>query len=132
LRAWNPEREWKVSLLSDFYGESIRSSYYTRGGSGERKAFWKTAIPVAANYDVYFYINKFSMGWRRNNQSADYNISIYHDGGVEKINQGIEDLDLGWYYLGTFQFSDSAKVELSNKSKGDLIFADAVKWVRVK
>ncbi len=132
LRAWNPEREWKVSLLSDFYGESIRSSYYTRGGSGERKAFWKTAIPEPANYDVYFYINKFTMGWRRNNQAADYNITVYHDGGIEKINQSSEGLDLGWYYLGTFQFSDSAKVELSNKSSGDLIFADAVKWVKVK
>lgn len=132
LRSWRPDREWKAVLLSEFYGQSIRSSYYTRAGAGERKATWQTLLPEVGSYEVYFYMNKFTSGWRRNIKATDYNISVFHDGGVEKINQSSEGLDQGWYYLGTFQFSDSAKVELSNKSSGEMIFADAVKWVKVK
>lgn len=132
IRFWNPDREWKAVLRSEFFGQSVHSAYYTRGGTGERKATWKTVLPESASYEVYFYMNKFTFGWRRNNKAADYNITVFHDGGAEKINQSSEDLDQGWFYLGTFQISDTARVELSNKSNGDMVFADAVKWVKVK
>lgn len=131
VRYWDPDREWKAVLNSDFYGQNIRSAYYTSAGNGERKATWKTKLPVGS-YEVYFYINKINFGWRRNRQASDYNMVVYHDGGQEKINQPTENVDKGWSYLGTFTFSDTARVELSNKSKGDMIFADAVKWVKVK
>jgi hypothetical protein len=49
---------------------------------------------------------------------------------VEKINRGSEDAQDGWNYLGTFSISsDTARVDLTNKTAGDIIFADAVKWV---
>ncbi|HEX2935033.1 MAG TPA: hypothetical protein VHO72_06740, partial [Bacteroidales bacterium] len=131
VRYWDPDREWKAVLNSDFYGQSIRSAYYTRAGDGERKATWKAKLPVGF-YEVYFYINKINFGWYRNKKASDYNLVVYHDGGQEKINLPTENIDKGWSYLGTFTFSDTARVELSNKSKGDMIFADAVKWVKVK
>jgi hypothetical protein len=132
IRFWNPDREWKAVLRSEFYGQSVHSAFYTRGGTGERKAVWKALLPESASYDVYFYMNKFTFGWRRNNKAADYNITVFHDAGTEKINQSSEGLDQGWFYLGTFQISDTARVELSNKSNGDMVFADAVKWVKVR
>lgn len=131
LQFWNPDREWKAVLHSDFYGQNIRSAYYTRAGNGERKATWKTKLPVGS-YEIFFYINKINFGWYRNKQASDYNLVVYHDGGEEKINQPTENIEKGWAYLGTFTFSDTARVELSNKSKGDMVFADAVKWVKVK
>jgi len=133
LRSWNPDKEWKAVLRSEFFGESVHSSYYTRAGAGERKAVWKAVLPESASYEVYFYMNKPTFGWRRSNKMPDYNIIVYHDGGEEKINQSSEGVDNGWLYLGTFQIStDTAKVELTNKSNGDMIFADAVKWIKVK
>jgi hypothetical protein len=56
---------------------------------------------------------------------------VYHDGGVEKINRSSEDIETGWIPLGTYTItSDTARVDLSNQSIGDMVFADAVKWVR--
>jgi ABC-type transport system involved in multi-copper enzyme maturation permease subunit len=128
--AWNPPREWRAALRSEFYGNYVHSAHYTRGGTGERTAYWKAALPHKGSYDIYYYINKVNLGWRRTNKSADYNISIYHDNGVDKINQVTENVDHGWNYLGTWYISsDTGKIELSNKSIGDLVFADAVKWV---
>ncbi len=128
--AWSPPREWKPALRSGFYGRYIHSAHYTRAGSGERTATWKAPLPDKGSYDVFFYVDKVNLGWRRSNRSADYNITVYHDNGADKINQVTEDIDHGWHYLGTWYISaDTAKVELSNKSGGDMIFADAVKWV---
>ncbi|MBN2813549.1 MAG: hypothetical protein JXQ80_05690 [Bacteroidales bacterium] len=128
--AWSPPREWRSALRSEFYGRYIHSAHYTRAGSGERTATWKARLPEKGAYDVFFYMDKVNVGWRRSNRSPDYNITVYHDHGAEKINQVTEDIDHGWHYLGTWYISsDTAKVELTNKSGGDMIFADAVKWV---
>jgi hypothetical protein len=133
IKAWSPDREWKAVLRSEFYGNSIHSAYYTRAGTGERKAIWKAALPQSGSYEVYFYYNQYTFGWRPRNVSSNYNLTVYHTGGVEKIDQSTEGIESGWLYLGTFNFSaDTAVVELSNKSNGDMIFADAVKWVKAK
>ncbi len=133
VRSYNPPRVWNAVLRSEFYGNYVRSSYYTRGGTGERTASWKAHLPEPGSYDVYLYVNKIHMDWRRSNKAPDYNISVYHDNGVEQINYTTENVDHGWNYLGTWYVSsDSARVELSNKSNGDMVFADAVKWVLTK
>jgi ABC-type transport system involved in multi-copper enzyme maturation permease subunit len=128
--AWNPPREWRAVLRSEFNGNYIHSAYYTKGGTGERTACWKAHLPEKATYNVYFYLDKLNLGWRRSNKSPDYNFLVYNDNGVEKINRSSEDAENGWNYLGTFSISsDTAKVVLTNKTKGDMIFADAIKWV---
>jgi ABC-type transport system involved in multi-copper enzyme maturation permease subunit len=129
--SWNPPREWKAVLRSEFYGNYIHSAYYTRGGTGERTATWKTVLPEKATYDIYFYLDKVHVGWRRSNRSSDYNFVIYHNNGIERLTRSSEDAENGWNYLGTFSLSaDTARIDLTNKTVGgDMIFADAVKWV---
>jgi hypothetical protein len=127
---WSPPREWIAVLHSEFYGKYIHSASYTRAGTGERSASWVAKLPEKASYDVYFYLDKLNGLWRRSNKSPDYNFVIYHDQGIEKIKKSSVDAEDGWNYLGTFSFSsDSARIEMNNKTVGDMVFADAVKWV---
>lgn len=127
---WNPPKEWKAVLRSEFFGHYVRSAYYTRGGTGERTATWKAVLPSAGQYDVYFHVDKVNVGWRRNNRASNYNLTVYHDQGADKIDHPTEETDPGWNYLGTWYISsDTARVDVSNKTNGEMIFADAVKWV---
>jgi len=127
---WNPPREWRAVLRSEFYGNYIRSAFYTRGGAGERSATWKAALPGKGSYDVYFHVDRVNVGWRRNNRASNYNLSIYHDQGVDKIDHSTENTDPGWNYIGTWYISsDTARVDVSNETNGEMVFADAVKWV---
>ena len=67
----------------------------------------------------------------RRSQNIDYHYQISHDDGMEEVAFEDEEAGDGWNYLGTFYFSEgSAKVELTNKSEGRLLIADAVKWVK--
>ncbi len=133
IHTWNPPREWIAVLRSEFYGRYIHSASYTRAGTGERTATWTARLPEKASYDVYFYLDKLNGVWRRSSKSPDYNFLIYHDQGIEKIKKTSVDAEEGWNYLGTFSFStDSARVEMNNKTVGDMIIADAVKWVLSK
>jgi hypothetical protein len=45
----------------------------------------------------------------------------------------LDDPEEGWNRLGSFHFpADTAEVELSNRTGGKRVIADAVKWVRIR
>jgi ABC-type transport system involved in multi-copper enzyme maturation permease subunit len=132
IRYWNPPVDWQHVLRSGFYGKYVRSAMYTSSGQDDRIATWNANIETDGYYDVYCHIEKIHVN-RRHNQSkkADYNFAVHHQDGVEKINLTDGDLENGWNYLGTYFITPSTgKVELSNKSVGSMIFADAIKWVK--
>ncbi len=130
IRWWEPPPEWQRVLRSGFYGKYVRSAMYTSSGKGERTTTWKAPISDEGYYDVYCHVEKINVSRRRQRKKADYNFSVFHEGGVEKINLTDSDLENGWNYLGTFFVTPStAKVELSNSSVGTMVFADAIKWI---
>ena len=57
------------------------------------------------------------------------NFTIYHDDGVDEATLEVSGSGDEWSYLGTFYLSQgTAKIELTDKSKGRVVYADAVKW----
>lgn len=131
IHYWNPPSEWKPVLRSGFHGKYIRSGMYTRTGEGERVTRWNANLPGGGYYDVYCNIVKINISRGQENRKPNYNFKIYHDDGMDEIILADEELDAGWNYMGTFYISpENAKVELTNKSVGKMIFADAIKWVR--
>jgi hypothetical protein len=131
IKFWDPPGNWQKVLRSGFYGKFVRSAMYTQGGKGELRVTWKCPVQEPAAYDIYFYLDKFEMGWRGNRKNADYNFTVIHSEGEEDVHLSWEELESGWNYLGSWYIdSDTASVSLSNKSQGSIIFADAVKWVK--
>lgn len=131
IQFWNPPSEWKPVLRSGFYGKYVRSGMYTRSGEGDRIAQWNAKLNESAYYDVYCNIEKININWDRNKKKSNYNFKIYHDDGMDEITLADEEVEVGWNYMGTFYISpENAKVELTNKSIGKMVFADAIKWVR--
>ncbi len=131
IHVWNPSNKWEPVLQSGFYGQYIRSAYYTASGDGSRYVEWKANLPQGGYYDVYCHIEKLNIYWGRNKRKPNYNYRIYHDDGVEEITLADEELEKGWNYMGTFYISpENARVQLTNKSVGSMVFADAIKWVK--
>lgn len=61
----------------------------------------------------------------------DYHYVISSPAGSEDVEFILDNIEDGWNKIGTFYFpADSASVELSNKTGGNRVFADAVKWVK--
>lgn len=146
VRQFNIPEYWQPVVLSTFYGKYVLSSVYARSGTGDKSVKWTAPIEKAGYYDVYCYVGKATnrMTIRRGGQNVDeeqgqggespykdMHYKIYHDQGVDEITVDYENAEGGWNNLGRFYFSpDSAKVEMTNKSQGRAVIADAVKWVR--
>lgn len=60
-----------------------------------------------------------------------YYYTISSNEGTEEVEFTLRNPEEGWNKLGAFHFpGDTATIELSNKTNGRRVFADAVKWVR--
>ena len=77
------------------------------------------------------------MPWMRERRSGErtfieqFHFVVYHDDGQDEVALNMDQTEGGWTFLGTYFISEgTAKIELTDKSKGRLVFADAVKWVK--
>ena len=129
---WNPPVEWTLTTSDLFYGKQIRSAYYLKPGTGDRKATWNVPIKVGGYYKLSAYIPKIRGGWDHDEKrEEEYHFSINHDDGTDLQVVNMKDSDGGWMEIGSYRFSpDTAKIELSNLSKARTIYADAVKLVK--
>mgnify|MGYP001076775812 CR=1 FL=1 len=134
---WAPEI-WQKTVQSIYYGEYVKSSVYTRAGSGERNISWTAAINEPGYYDIYTYIGKrggqrmmFSRGGSRREATQDLHFTIEHDDGSEEMILDWTNAEHGWNHLGSYYLSpDSARVILTNQSDGRTVTGDAIKWVK--
>ena len=76
---------------------------------------------------------------QRNNQrgpefadkGTDYHYTISSNEGTEEMVFVLTNPEDGWNRLGSFHFpADTATIELTNRTDGNRVIADAVKWVR--
>jgi hypothetical protein len=136
---WRPPNAWRAAVQNDFFGIYKHSAYYTKSGSGEQKVTWQAEITQNGKYDIFYSTPAFNqlkrmMGRGRGGGGggsalSDFNFMIYHDDGVDETVLSAGETKDEWTYLGTYYLSKGvAKVELSDKSKGRVVYADAVKW----
>lgn len=132
VRWWNAPAKWTPVVRSGFYGKYVRSAIYTHSGEGDRTATWKAEITESAYYDIYCHIEKINSNRRRGRNSlASFNFIIHHEDGIEDITLLDKDVENGWNYMGTFFITpETSIVDMTNKSKGSMISADAIKWVK--
>jgi len=147
--------KWTPLAHSAFYGETIRSAFVSRRGEGNNVASWTTVLPEAGFYDIYVYIPMTAMysrgdrrkggggggggrgsgggpgGFKFADEGTIYNYVISSNEGSEEIEFRLRNIEDGWNKVGAFHFpADTAVIELSNRTNGRRVIADAVKWVR--
>ena len=141
MNFWRPPNRWRATTAVDFYGKYIHSAYFIKSGDGNKKVAWNAEIKAGGNYDIYYYASNIRSPWfrgrgrggqRRRDQSVEqFHFLIHHDDGVSEEILDAAKAEAGWNFLGTYYMSaGQAKVELTDESKGRIVFADAVKWVK--
>lgn len=142
---WRPPAKWKPVSDENYYGKFVHSAYVIKSGSGEQKVAWNAGLPESGQYEVYYYPGQPNMprwmgrrggpggpgGRGEERPKGEYHLIVKHDDGEDEIELDLGNIEEGWNSLGTFYFSaGKATVVMTNKSKGDIVFADAVKWAK--
>jgi hypothetical protein len=111
--------EWLVSDWGNNYGAN--KLYNNQPGSGDEHVTWKTALPLAGTYAVFFWVNDAGYA-----DTARY--TIYDLGGPTETWASQNNVGDGWHHLGQYSFGDSAAVRVTDEfSGGSIVAADAVR-----
>jgi uncharacterized lipoprotein YddW (UPF0748 family) len=114
---------WRISSYGDCWGLYDHKHYHARGG-GDSTATWTTAIDSSGNYAVFFWVNHAGY-------TADAQFIMHTTAGPDTVTAD-QNYEQDWNYLGTFPFSDTARVTVTNYfTTGDNVIADAVQWLYV-
>ncbi len=137
----HPPKQWNTYFDFHFHGSGPdRTGCMIRAGKGAQYVTWTAEIPENGRYDVYYYFPNFSnqLNFLRKHPKAwrliifdDFNFTMKHAQGSEHIQLKLKDEDGGWKRLGTWEFNaGKAELTMSNRSRGEIVIADAVKWVK--
>ncbi|WP_065219996.1 MULTISPECIES: golvesin C-terminal-like domain-containing protein [Butyricimonas] len=129
---WGPP-----NLHPMYYGESIRSAFTKKAGTGKFKAEWVANLQEAGKYEIFIFRPKF----KDNNYPGMKNYyAIYTTEGKKEIVLEVDKDDPDWVSLGTFTLSaGESRVVLDDRGVAfeehgkkvyQLIVADAVKWIK--
>jgi len=132
-RVWRPPLNWTATTNDEFYGAFIRSAFYIKSGDGSKEAKWKIPIAEPGRYDVYYHVFKDeSLRWNKD-QKGIYHFTIPHDNGTDRPTIEVSaKSQAGWTALGDYTFSsDTISISLTNETKLQAIFADAIKLVKM-
>ena len=99
-------------------------------GTGIECVRWETPLPNDGVYRVFYY-NRYY--WSKNNFLNDVSLKDLHFRIQHAVGVSEEELtdrgEYGWALLGEYRFNKGpAWVELSDKTTGKFVYADAVKW----
>ncbi len=136
---WRPPLRWTLTTNDQYYGTHVRSAYVIKSGSGNQTATWRVPVPVAGQYDLYYWVYKpdeLRRGRGRRGRGpaggdAEYHFRVRYDNDEENAYIDLQRSDEGWSILGTYFFpQDTVEVVLDNDTKLRTVTADAVKMVR--
>ncbi|WP_059026320.1 hypothetical protein [Gabonibacter massiliensis] len=142
---------WLPTIKEHFYGFPVRSALYKEVSEGKQKVEWSVRLPEAGKYEVFFYYTAFAGGGRKSipdwiefsslsekkKQETSRFYTVFDGRKEHKVVVAPGEDDLGcWVSLGIFDFTENARVTLSDKKMNEGysqgLVADAVKWVKVK
>ena len=149
---------WKTSINPEAYGNPYRSFHFRKSGQEINSVEWNVDLPETGKYEVFvhhlslnlrfqFTYEMFSYYYtlEQGDFKADIRVDLSTTGDRKVIvtdNTGREDETIFgaevrnapmWVSIGVFDFkAGETKISLSSQGAfpGQLIFADAVKWVK--
>jgi len=150
LNVYNLPKRWTLCLSPVAYGKRIQSFYCKGGGGGYAELEWKANIPEAGKYALYVslfkadfkYLSEHRYQVSQGNVVHRVSVGMPKNVGKSKIKinyadgseQNMEHTMFGWVPIGEYELqSGEACVILQDEglNAGDILVADAVKWVKL-
>ena len=121
---------WSRFEKPESYGKYRHTYVAVKSGEGGQKAVFTTPINKAGGWDLELYIpsTKFLTFFMR--KIGIFNLIITEgDGKKHEVTFDSKTAQIGWNVVGQFDITEGdTTVTISNKTDGDFVVADAIRW----
>ena len=124
---------WSKHYAGMYWGDSIRSVYGKLAEVGRFKAEWTTRIEREGTYEIFVFTHELDGYYREKKRRQEYFYRIEGGGCNKETSLVLLATQKGWKSLGEYHLSEGeARIVLDDRGEpGQIVIADAVKWVRV-
>lgn len=126
-----PPSRWSRMTLDAATGRFRHTLVLVRAGEGKRKATFEAAIPKAGRYRLEVHLPpKAGARFPLQSGRGKWTFTLSGAAAGQEVVWDADAAEAGWNNLGVFPVgAGQATVELSDRSEGELIIADALRWV---
>ena len=154
-KRYPPLPRWTLFIDREAYGDVVQSYYCKGAGGGKAKIEWNASIEEAGTYELfiyYFWVSRDPIRW---GNFPLHHYTFHHEGLVDNIymNPNVQQNDVAvhyatgvkeeykvdfyklWIPVGKYTLAPGeVKLVLHDNglSAGQILYADAVKWVKVE
>ncbi len=128
-----PPARWSLVVDTRFYGLIQKTARVIKAGRGESRVRWTADIPERGEYQLFYHTPSMKSFFFPDSRvfAKDFHFRVVTARGIEEQTVDLWNAEEGWAPVGSFSLPQGeAVVELSDKTKGAEVYADAVKWVR--
>ncbi len=123
---------WSRLTSPQAFGKYRRTMAVVRAGSGKRHAVFSADLPRAGDWRLEVYLPQRPSDARTRRHPGTWALKL-SDGAEERdLSFDADDAEPGWNAIGTFHVAGGdVQVKLSDRTDGDYVVADAIRWVAV-
>jgi len=136
LPAWEREPgEWTRAGILSGWGKYRRTVAGARSGDGGEVAVFSSRLPTPGRWRLDFHVPKREahMGWGTTTMYGtlgSFDMTLVADGKPTRVDFDGSGADPGWNKVGEFELAAPAvRLEISNRTDGEMVIADAIRWV---
>ena len=136
LPTWSRQRgEWTRGNLPAAWGKYRQTSAGSTAGDGDSTAVFSAELPTPGRWQLYYHVpNRFLPGqpFAIYGALGSVNMALGADGKTVNIDFDGTGAEAGWNKVGEYEFnSTSVRLEISSRTDGEMVVADAIRWAPV-
>ena len=134
LPTWSRQRgEWTRGNLPTAWGKYRQTSAGSTEGDGDSVAVFSAELPTPGRWQLYYHVpNRFPQ-WAPfaiYGALGSVNMALVADGKTVDIDFDGTGAEAGWNKVGEYDFASTAvRLEMSSRTDGEMVIADAIRWV---
>ena len=133
--AFDPPPVWSRTHSYHGWGKYRRTVVLVSAGPGDQAAVFTVTLPRAGRWRVgyHHWVVEPPAGMYRRFVPGEYELTLVANGNRRAIEFDATVSEDGWNELGEFDLdAGPVSLEVSNKTTGNVVFADAIRWKPVR
>ena len=124
--------EWSRATIATGWGKYRHTVAGSIPGDGSAVAIFAAELPEPGRWRLEYHVPNPGLGlWGRSYGAlGTLAMTLIADGREGEIAFDGASADIGWNEIGEFEFvSTNVRLEVSNRTDGEMVIADAIRWV---
>jgi ABC-type transport system involved in multi-copper enzyme maturation permease subunit len=127
-----PPGRWSRAVASSAWGTYRHTVAIARAGSGRRTASFAASIPSAGGWELQIHLPEKRRFFNAKSWGV-WKLAVEDSSGSRDLVFDADDADRGWSTVGEVVLTrGDVNLELSDDTDGEIVVADAIRWVPVE